>query len=86
MQMLKATSANIVFTEPDPNQGVRTRMIWDGDETALTLEHDGPVNDFIEAILQQRAPQTSLRDALLFARLADGIYQSADTGKAVTFD
>jgi predicted dehydrogenase len=61
-------------------------LIWEGDETPLTTEHDGVVNDFVEAILQKRKPQTTLQDALLFARLADAIYASSAVGRAVTFD
>ena len=86
LQMLKAKAANVVLTEPDATKGVRTRVIWEGDETPLTTEHDGVVNDFVEAILQERKPQTTLQDALLFARLADAIYASSAVGRAVTFD
>ncbi len=86
LQMLKAPSANVVLTEPDPEKGVRTRVIWEGDETPLTTEHDGVAADFVDAILQKRKPETSLKDALLFARIADAIYTSSAAGKAVTFD
>ncbi len=86
LQMLKAKSANIVLIEPDPATGTRTRVLWEGDETPLTLEHDGVVFDFVDAILQKRAPRTSLRDSLLFARIADAFYASADSGKPVSFD
>jgi len=86
LQMLKAKSANIVLTEPEPGKGTRTRVIWEGDESVLTAEHDGVVADFADAILQHRDPETTLRDALLFARIADAIYASADSGKPVAFD
>ena len=86
LQMFKATSANIVLTEPIPGEGVRTRVIWEGDESALTSEHDGVVNDFVDAIRTSRKPETTLQDALLFARIADAIYASSRTGQPATFD
>ena len=85
LQMLKAKSANIVLTEPDAEKGTRTRVLWEGDESVLTAEHDGVAADFVEAILEKRKPATSLQDALLFARIADAIYASADSGKPVAF-
>ena len=72
--------------EPAAAKGTRTRVLWEGDEAVLTSEHDGVVFDFVEAILQKRKPQTSLQDALLFARIADAIYASSATGKPVSFD
>ena len=86
LQMLKAKSANVVLTEPDAEKGTRTRVIWEGDESGLLCEHEGVVADFVEAILQKREPQTSLKNALLFARIADAIYASSASGKPVTFD
>lgn len=85
LQMLKAKTANIVLTEPDAEKGTRTRVLWEGDESALTNEHDGVSADFVDAILQKRKPQTSLKDALLFARIADAIYASSASAKPVAF-
>jgi predicted dehydrogenase len=83
LQMLKAQRANVLLTEPDPEKGTRSRVVWEGDESVLTSEHDGVAADFADAIQHRRAPMTSLRDALLFARIADAIYASADSGKPV---
>jgi predicted dehydrogenase len=83
LQMLKAKAANVVLVEPDPATGTRTRVLWEGDESQLTIEHDGVVFDFVDAILEKRAPRTSLQNALLFARIADAFYASADSGKPV---
>lgn len=83
LQMLKAKSANVTLTEPDPATGTRTRVLWEGDESASSLEHDGVVFDFVDAIREKRAPRTSLNDALLFARIADAFYASADSGQPV---
>jgi len=86
LQMLKAKADNIVFIEPDPETGTRRRAIWNGDETPGSLEHDGVVFNFVEAILHGQKPQTTLQDALLFARIADAFYASSDSGKPVSFD
>lgn len=83
LQMLKAKTANIVLTEPDPVTGTKTRVLWEGDESQLTSEHDGVVFDFVDAIREKRAPRTSLKDALLFARIADAVYASSESGKPV---
>lgn len=83
LQMLKAKSANIVLTEPNPETGTSTRVLWEGDESVLTIERDGVVFDFVDAIREKRQPRTSLQDALLFARIADAFYASADSGKPV---
>ncbi|MCF7687074.1 MAG: Gfo/Idh/MocA family oxidoreductase [Cephaloticoccus sp.] len=86
LQMLKAKSANIVLTEPNPGTGTVTRVLWEGDESTSTLEHEGITADFAAAILEKRKPMTSLQDALLFARIADAFYASADSGQPVSFE
>jgi predicted dehydrogenase len=83
LQMIKAKTANVVLTEPNPGTGTRTRVLWEGDESESSAEHDGVVLDFANAILEKRPPMTSLQDALLFARIADAFYASADTGQPV---
>jgi predicted dehydrogenase len=82
--MTKAASANVVLTVPDPAQGTVTRVLWEGDEASQTLEHDGVVIDFVEAILQRRRPRTTLEEALLAARVTDAVYASAQSGAPVT--
>jgi len=84
LQMLPTKLANLVFTEADSVNGTRIRALWEGDEGDGTLAHDGVVFDFVDAIREKRAPRTSLQDALLFARLADAIYASADSGQPVS--
>ncbi len=83
LQMLKAKSANVVLIEPNPETGTKTSVLWEGDEASSSSEHDGVVFDFVDAILQKRKPQTTLQEALLFARIADAFYASADSGKPV---
>lgn len=86
MQMLKATSANIVLTQPNSGTGTKTSVLWEGDESGSSAEHDGVVADFADAVINKRKPMTSLEDSLLFARVTDAFYASADTGKPVTFE
>lgn len=45
--------------------------------------HRGPIIDFVEAVLGEHAPLTSLDEALIGQRLTDAIYASARTGAAV---
>lgn len=85
LQMLRhPVSASLTLTQPAPGAGIKTTVLWAGDETGGGREHDGVVADFVEAVLQRRKPNTSLQDALLFARIADAFYQSADTGRPVS--
>ena len=86
LQMIKAKSANVVLTQPNPGTGTKTTVLWEGDESNSSAEHEGVVADFVGAILDRRKPHTSLEDALLFARVADAFYVSADTGKPVSFE
>jgi predicted dehydrogenase len=58
--------------------------LWEGDEASQSLEHDGVVIDFVEAIQQKRRPRTTLEEALLVARVTDAIYASAQSGTAAT--
>lgn len=83
LQMLKAKNANIVLTEPDPAEGTRRRVIWSGDESGGYLEYDFVVEDFTRCILEKRRPKTSLQDALMFARIADAVYESASLNSPV---
>lgn len=85
LHMLRATSTSLKFTQPNPGTGTKTTVIWEGDESGPGAEHDGVVLDFVAAMLEKRKPNTSLQDGLLFARIADAFYASADTGQPVKF-
>ena len=86
LQMLRYTSASLMLTQPNPGTGTKTTAIWEGEESGSGAEHDGVVFDFVDSILAKHKPNTSLQDGLLFARIADAFYASADTGKPVSFD
>ncbi|MCC6416490.1 MAG: Gfo/Idh/MocA family oxidoreductase [Opitutaceae bacterium] len=85
LAMLRYTSASLTFTQPNPGTGTKTTAIWEGEESGTGAEHDGVVFDFVDSILDQRKPMTTLQDGLLFARIADAFYASADTGQPVSF-
>lgn len=86
MQMLKNETTKITLIQPNPGTGTKTSVFWEGDESGSGAEHDGVVIDFVEAILEKRKPMTTLEDSLLFARVTDAFYASADTGKPVSFE
>lgn len=85
LQMAPSKGAVIQVSEPDPARGTVTRTLWEGDESGWATFNDGPLLDFATAIRQNRPPLTSLRDALLIARLTEGIYRSADTARPIAF-
>lgn len=85
IEMAPAKGANVLVTEPDAARGAITRPLWEGDESGWENFNDGPLLDFASAIRHRRPPLTSLRDALLIARVTEAIYRSADTGRPVSF-
>lgn len=62
--------------------GVETDVLWEGTEDTSEV-HSGPVADFAEAIAEGRQPKTTLENALVIQAITDGIYASAESGKAV---
>jgi len=85
LKMLLPKKENVILTEPRAGGGIQSRVLWEGDEGGWSAEHDAVVRDFVEAIVNKRKPNTTLQDALLFARIADKLYESIDTGKPVSF-
>jgi predicted dehydrogenase len=81
---LTMTDANseLLHDLPDAEKGVVTRTIWKGQSDAAPV-HAGPLQDFADALLTNRAPQTGLAQLRLMQQIVDGIYQSAATGRAV---
>ena len=49
-------------------------------------EHSNPLSDFAAGIRENRQPLTSLENALVVQKITDGIYASAETGKAVEIE
>ena len=74
----------IYFDSANAEQGVQSKIIWEGQEDTLThLVHSGPVTDFAGAILEHRAPKTGMEQALMVQQISDAIYASSVKGKAV---
>ena len=75
---------------PQVPQMVVHRYIPTGIEPTVEVEgpekwgaiHGGPVLDFVGAILENRAPLTSLENALVVQRMTDAVYASAESGEA----
>jgi predicted dehydrogenase len=82
LHMVTENPKKIVFDEAVYDQGVVTSTIWEADETAARV-HAGPITDFAEAIRTGRAPKTSLKQALVVAKITDAIYASAAQGCSV---
>lgn len=76
LPMIPAPGKKIHFDE-----GVTTRVIWEGDEPWGT----GPTVtvDFAQAILEGRPPYATLENALTFQQIVDAAYASAATGRAI---
>lgn len=62
--------------------GVTSETLWRG-QFSLNDGHVGVMSDFAHAILDHRAPSTTLENALVIQKVIDAIYQSAATTSAV---
>jgi len=81
LQMTPGPNKTIWHDEATP-QGVVSRAIWQGDEPGGS-EHVHVLEDFARAVRENRAPRTSLEQALLVQRITDAIYASAERGAAI---
>jgi UDP-N-acetyl-2-amino-2-deoxyglucuronate dehydrogenase len=80
LHMTTTDTKQIWLDETDADKGVTSRLFWEGVEDAQAV-HNGPVQDFAEAILHHRAPKTDLAQALVVERIFDAIYASAASGQ-----
>jgi predicted dehydrogenase len=71
-----------IWHDEATSQGVISHLIWQGDEPGPT-DHVHVLEDFARAVRENRAPRTSLEQALLVQRITDAIYASAERGAAV---
>ncbi len=84
MNIKPASGKQIWHDKPGPS-GTISEVIWQGDED-WEMQHRGPVADFVEAIQQERAPATTLEQALQIQRLTDAVYRSAAAGASIEVD
>jgi len=64
--------------------GVTEREVVVEEAFEWPVIHRGPVIDFVEGVLEEREPMTSLQNALTIQRLTDAIYNSARANEPVT--
>lgn len=83
LDLLPRSANRLMLDEAEPARGVVSSVAYEGDET-WDMVHQGPVQDFAAAILEQRQPRTSLEHALVIQQITDAIYASASSGEAVT--
>jgi predicted dehydrogenase len=83
LQMTPGVGKTIWHDAPDPEHGIKTTAIWQGDED-YDMAHGGVVRDFAMAIRENRQPLTSLEHALRVQQLTDAMYASAMCGQAVS--
>jgi predicted dehydrogenase len=84
LHMNPANNNRVILDKIEP-EGVRTTVLWEGDETDQTV-HAGPVTDFATAIQTHRQPRTNLEQALVLQSIADAVYESAASDRAVAID
>ena len=85
LQMTPAEASTMVHFNADVEHGLHRQSIWQG-SADYDATHQGVLDDFADAIRQERPPQTDLQRALVIQRLTDAIYRSAERGEAVRFD
>jgi predicted dehydrogenase len=80
LQMTFTGPKKVMIDETDPDAGVSSRVLWEGEERETDYHH-GPVHDFADAILENRPPRTDLSKALVLQRIFDAIYESSESGR-----
>ncbi|NQU09728.1 Gfo/Idh/MocA family oxidoreductase, partial [bacterium] len=82
LRLTPAAEDQVWYDAADPQQGVVTRTIWQGNEEPLA-NHRGVLQDFVAAVRDGRPPRTTLEQALVVQKITDAIYESAARGVAV---
>jgi predicted dehydrogenase len=82
LRMTPEKGKQVILETGTPENGVASQVIWEGEEDNM-FPHYQPAQDFAAAILEGRAPKTSLEQALVVQQISDAIYESAASGKAV---
>jgi predicted dehydrogenase len=80
--MLPKDNKEILFHRADPDTGVVTSRIWQGNESWDTT-HSGVISDFASAIIENRQPVGTLEEACLIQQVIDAIYLSSEESRAV---
>ena len=72
----------IILDECTEAQGLGKRTVWEVAEDSSDATF-GPIQDFARAILDNRAPATTLERAMIVQAVTDGVYKSSETGQSV---
>lgn len=81
-KMIPEKGKVITFYEASTEEGVVPKVVWQGDET-WDMVHEGVVNDFVQSVMENRQPATTLEQALLVQQITDAIYASATKGEPI---
>ncbi len=82
LQMLPGEEQELLLDRADPQTGVSTECIWQGENPGNINLH--MMEDFARAIRNGARPRTDLERAATIQRITDAVYQSARSGNAIT--
>lgn len=86
LQMLATGERELVYDDGgNAEDGVVRKSLWKGDDRAGGGT-PWVIDDWARAIREGGQPMTTLENSLVLAQITDAIYESARTGKAVSFD
>jgi len=85
LTMLARDEKKLYHDYATPEDGVLAETIWEGDDDRTAIGA-GLIADFAAAIIERRAPKTSLEQALIVQKITDAVYASARQGRAVEID
>ncbi len=83
MRMVPGENKQIVHDDTLTDEGVMSRVIWQGDESFGGSYADRVLEDFADAVREGRQPDTSLERSLVVQQITDAIIASAESGEAV---
>ena len=84
LEMIPGEGKRAVFEAADPEAGLKSETVWQGDENSWDPLHRGVLENFADAVLNGTPPATGLERWLVIQRIFDAIYASAERGEAVT--
>lgn len=82
LHMTPSRNKQLFHDALDDAQGTRTTTLWTGDDDG-TIVHARPVLDFADAIIEGRAPATTLEQARVIQQITDAVYASSASGRIV---
>jgi predicted dehydrogenase len=77
-----AKGKKIIIFEKETAAGFDEKTVWQGDDVWETA-HRGTLSDFVNSVINNREPATSLEKALIVQKTIDNIYESASKCQTV---